>query len=981
MADERPISLKRSSESLSNTTLTCIVHYDRCRDDEIAPLSESQFHSIQNAVQIRQAQCAVGHRLDDICQSVPSVFVDNIHGVHRWCYKNFTNISRLISTASQSGLVESVSKRRCSSRTPDSRTLTALFPQDKCIFCDRPVKQLRGTKEFLSKCVTEDAESRIKQCATEKSDYRLLGIIEGQDLRAREARYHESCRRDYVRKDSRSHHSAVQEGDDDDIGGDLTVIKAAHADSFKQLCEYVQENIISAGQVERMSMLRMRYINYIAEKYPDCYNPDYPTQKLKTKLVGQFGEALQFWLPKASCKSELVYSSAIDIGEAVECAFDASASNTALLSKAAVLLSNSINTAFSTSQSISWPPSVNDLQTVSPPTVLTEFLCKVIAGPNIPKHKYTEKITQVAESLSEDLCYAATRGKWAMPKHTQLALSLHHLTGSAEVITLLNRFGHCQSYSKLLELETAMAHAIQASDSVLPSNISQSGNLVTHTCWDNFDLNEETPSGSGTTHTTHGIVIQELSPTCSPHMCDPVECPKSKSRSFQYVPPSIEPVVLGKKMEPNLTVKTTLSYDEGVSSFLSSRGLMWVVAHSFFNSQASVPDWSGWLSKTSELNPSHQQSNIGYLRPILQPITQAATVQQCLLTSQAVSEKLGQKYTFITFDLAAAKLAYNVIWGNPTRFPDTYVHLGAFHIICCFLGAVGRMMIGSGFEEIVIESGICSSGSIDQVLSGKHYNRALRVHQLMAITLDKLLLQEFVERTGYDMSQLQELQLVASCPCNENMSATEDSDSWRSFSSQFLAFADAARQGTFGRTCQFWMQYHDSIWLLLTFLQSIKENNLPAYVSCLRLLCPMIFAADRVNYARFLPLYYVQLSQLIWEYPDAHKLLENKGISVSRSDAPAYRNAIDITIEQTINRSAKTSGGIIGFSRNVSAYYRWCVTRHQRAAFLEATRDRVGINRCSPNTCRKSDLKHMEKDVQRVHQAFQNFSKSHELLQ
>ena len=488
-------------------------------------------------------------------------------------------------------------------------------------------------------------------------------------------------------------------------------------------------------------------------------------------------------------------------------------------------------------------------------------------------------------------------------------------------------------------------------------------------------MNEETPSGSGTTHSTHGIVIQELSHTGNPPTHDPVKCPTTKSRSFQYIPPSIESFSLGKKLEPNLSLKTPLSHDAGFSSFLSNRGLMWVVVHSLFNSQASVPDWSGWLSKTSEVNLSHQQSNIGYMTPILQPITQAATVQQCLVTSQAVSKKLDQKYTFVTFDLAAAKLAYSVIWSNPSRFSDVYIHLGAFHIICCFLGAVGRMMIGSGFEEIVIESGICSSGSIDQVLSGKHYNRALRVHQLMAIALDKLLLQEFVERTCYDTSQLQELQLLATFPCSEYMSATEDSESWRIFNGQFSAFADAARQGTFGHTCQFWMQYHDCIWLLLTFLQSIKENNLPAYVSCLRLFCPMIFAADRVNYARYLPLYYVQLSQLMSECPNAYELLKYSGISVSRSDAPSCRNAIDMTIEQTINRSAKTSGGIIGFSRNVSAYYRWCITRHQRALFLEATRDRVGINRCSANTCctRKSDLKHMEKDVQRVHQAFQNF--------
>ena len=34
--------------------------------------------------------------------------------------------------------------------------------------------------------------------------------------------------------------------------------------------------------------------------------------------------------------------------------------------------------------------------------------------------------------------------------------------------------------------------------------------FAVHLCYDNFDLDEETPSGFGTTHSTYGIVIQEL---------------------------------------------------------------------------------------------------------------------------------------------------------------------------------------------------------------------------------------------------------------------------------------------------------------------------------------------------------------------------------------------------------------------------------------------------------------------------------------
>jgi len=62
------------------------------------------------------------------------------------------------------------------------------------------------------------------------------------------------------------------------------------------------------------------------------------------------------------------------------------------------------------------------------------------------------------------------------------------------------------SYSKIMEFETALAEQVKLIEGLLPSNVSPIGNV----CWDNFDLREETPSGSGTTHSCHGIVVQEV---------------------------------------------------------------------------------------------------------------------------------------------------------------------------------------------------------------------------------------------------------------------------------------------------------------------------------------------------------------------------------------------------------------------------------------------------------------------------------------
>ncbi|KAK3775301.1 hypothetical protein RRG08_030970 [Elysia crispata] len=120
-------------------------------------------------------------------------------------------------------------------------------------------------------------------------------------------------------------------------------------------------------------------------------------------------------------------------------------------------------------------------------------------------------------------------------------------------------------------------------------------------------------------------------------------------------------------------------------------------------------------------------------------------------------------------------------------------------------------------------------------------------------------------------------------------------------------------------------------------------NDLDLHITCLQQLCPLLFSMDHHNYARYLTVYFISLLNLSDSHPGAESLLRNNGFSVCRSDVPASRTAVDLMIEQTINRHAKTRGGIVGFSRSLPAYYRWSVTRHHRASYVSATHDIADI--------------------------------------
>ena len=53
-------------------------------------------------------------------------------------------------------------------------------------------------------------------------------------------------------------------------------------------------------------------------------------------------------------------------------------------------------------------------------------------------------------------------------------------------------------------------------------------------------------------------------------------------------------------------------------------------------------------------------------------------------------------------------------------------------------------MAGSGFGDAIFQAEVCSSGSLNGVLLGSHYNRCWTVHSAFAEALERLLLERFL---------------------------------------------------------------------------------------------------------------------------------------------------------------------------------------------------------------------------------------------
>ena len=66
---------------------------------------------------------------------------------------------------------------------------------------------------------------------------------------------------------------------------------------------------------------------------------------------------------------------------------------------------------------------------------------------------------------------------------------------------------------------------------------------------------------------------------------------------------------------------------------------------------------------------------------------------------------------------------------------NVVARMGGFHTSMTFLTIRGKRFGDAGLRDILFETRIVSAGSVDGVLNGKHYNRAIRAHKTVAEAL------------------------------------------------------------------------------------------------------------------------------------------------------------------------------------------------------------------------------------------------------
>ncbi|KAK3885065.1 hypothetical protein Pcinc_010719 [Petrolisthes cinctipes] len=346
-----------------------------------------------------------------------------------------------------------------------------------------------------------------------------------------------------------------------------------------------------------------------------------------------------------------------------------------LLKKSGHLLHNSIKKH---SVSISWPPLASELSNSSAfiPGNLKGFLQHLIAEPQ-DEASLSPRIQRLIESVGQDIVYGVTGGQLKPPKHLMLPYVIKTLTGSVELIRMINRLGHGVSYTEVEELETAIC--IQKLESHTDESVPMPEQIQplipTTLARDNIDRLEETLSG--------GVY--------GPHPPrKALNKPVVKKRTLDADPIILPPYNAGERVGPPSRLHIALDNRKVVEQ-AQKKNLIWILAslNAASSQENPVAGWTGFNITTRD-NEDVSQNTVAYLPTINAPATEMSTIHEVLIHSQKIMNTLELKSIVVVCDQAIHAKAVEILWKHKDKFSHIVPRLGAFHTIRTLMVIIGK---------------------------------------------------------------------------------------------------------------------------------------------------------------------------------------------------------------------------------------------------------------------------------------------------
>ncbi|KYN03439.1 hypothetical protein ALC62_05715 [Cyphomyrmex costatus] len=389
----------------------------------------------------------------------------------------------------------------------------------------------------------------------------------------------------------------------------------------------------------------------------------------------------------------------------------------------------------------------------------------------------------------------------------------------------------------------------------------------------------------------------------------------------------------------------------------------WMLSH-----YLNVPGTPMWVGFNSLLyDDIFPKQIICYLTTINASPTNNDVVYETMLQSKKVARECGQDYIEVTYDLAIAKIALQIQSTEKGLFDILFIHLGAFHIMMAFFKAVGKFIDYCGLSVIMVNAEMIANGSVNGFITGKHFNRCKRLHPMITLALKMIHFEKFIEQENIDLPVEFKTYLIqfskqtrSSQPSIQQAEVKEIFEKYEKFKMQTL-------EGKHGKTAQYYMIYVKLIDYYLLLNKSIRTGNFEMYKFALSKIVNLYFTFNQPNYARYLVRYLDNLMKIDETHPGLRENFTKGSLGIKRTTKPFSKQAIDLTLEQTINADAANKlTGISHITNSISARQRWCRSHTIRSAIISHIVKETGLNKLQDVTADLQNSK-IKKSTTQLH--------------
>ena len=338
--------------------------------------------------------------------------------------------------------------------------------------------------------------------------------------------------------------------------------------------------------------------------------------------------------------------------------------------------------------------------------------------------------------------------------------------------------------------------------------------------WDNIDFREETQSGHETTHHTNGIIVQKNN--FETNVCIPKTGLKSGKRTFE--PPVANTFEYYAKKSAGILNKFVLSEVKNTEQPYLAKKIddVYILSKLFLDTDV----FAGWTGFNIKMCPDNiPLSSIKYLPVIEANPTEMSTIYTILLKSIEIADKLEIDSLVLVSDQAIYSKIQQIRWKNDVFNQRLVVRLGEFHTVMAFLSVIGKRFKDAGLINIIIESEIVAAGSVDGVISGKHYNRSLRTHKLLFEAFSQMLWSAFLQSVTEEICT--EVHSLSSHLCelffDGNLNVSNLPTNYNDIMKLYNEFVvtNCKRNATF---C-FWVTYLEIVSCLLRFIRATRTGD------------------------------------------------------------------------------------------------------------------------------------------------------------